>query len=280
VEFTLFADGINTEHFFNYSLIPLYEPDSTTVAAIYNPVFEVTNSVISERRMTMLTRLGINTSSSRSVDAYWASALDIMRGYQNDFFAAAVHVPSIDDTSSASSTTGNGPGSIKKLKLVGSFNIPPDHVAAADDIGLDETTGFAPHLRRAALENTVVELHRHDGTLSETLARGIATPVGEPCRSIIIIPIKPVENDDVAGLVTFCVNPRRPWDPNFATFLQVLSRMMSASMAAAVFVEGELKRSRLAAERAANEQRQLEAELALQTKRAKTMNMRFTEFAE
>jgi hypothetical protein len=178
-------------------------------------------------------------------------------------FFGSVYAPLEDDVSSASSSMahGSGLGGIKKLKLVGKWNVPTDHPVATDEIRLDRPTGLSPYFREASSGNRIVTLHSQDDAQIKELLKGLESAPGEPCTTIVVVPVKAIQGDDVAGFVLCGLNPRRPWNEDFKIFLQILSSTLNSSMAAAVLVEEELRRSRIAAEVAAKEQEKLEAEL-------------------
>jgi hypothetical protein len=243
---------------------------------------ESTDGMVTSRRMALLTHLILTTAGSRNAEQFWTSALEVLKCDQKDMFFSSVYAPIPDDSSSSSnSSDSSGPfRSFKKLKLVGSCNLPEGHPATADEILLDSITGIAPHLQRSTKENCIVVLHSKDGPHADELLAGVEGYPGEQICTLVIIPVKANESEHVAGFVLCGINRRRPWDENFATFMQVLSKTMSASMAAAVLVEDESRRARLAAEVAGTEQQKPSEELAFEMKRSKAVNMRFTDFAE
>jgi len=163
---------------------------------------------------------------------------------------------------------------IKKLKLVGAWNVPIGHPVAADELRLDKQTGLSPYFREASSGNRIVILHSQDDPQVTALLKDIESLPGEPCTTMVVVPVKAIQADDVAGFILCGINCRRPWNEDFAVFLQIFSNVMSSSMAATVLVEEELRRSRIAAEVAAKEQQKLEEELLFHLKRAKALNMR------
>lgn len=275
--FTLTRNGFYEEAYYSWNLIPIFNVHREHIGT-YNPVFDSTRQQIVERRMTTLTRVSMSTAGSRSVEEFWTLAFEVLRSNEEDFPFLAIYAATIGEDSNSNYSSWSGPVN-KTYKLVDTLNVPVGHPIAPPTVKLTEDLGLAQHFRAAAQQNTIVALHNHDGTLPEEMYQGLEVVAGEPCRSIGILPIQHMESEGVIGYLIAGINPRRPYDNDTAIFLQILSRMLGASMAAAVLVEEEIRRSKLAAQEAANEQQKLEAELQYQMKRAKSLNMRFTEFA-
>ena len=80
--FTLKRNGYSEEAWFSYTLIPLFEPNQHCFA-IYNPVFETTAATVADRRMGLLTRLGMATAASKAIDGFWESALEELSQQRN-----------------------------------------------------------------------------------------------------------------------------------------------------------------------------------------------------
>lgn len=275
--FTLTRNGFNEEAYYSWNLIPIFDAQGVHIGT-YNPVFDSTRQQIVEKRMTVLTRVSMSTAGSRSVEEFWSLAFEVLRDNEEDFPFLAIYAAAIGDDTGSNHSSWSGPVN-KTYKLVDTLNIPKDHPIAAPYVKLSEESGLAQHFRSAAQQNTIVALHNHDGSMAEKMYQGLEVVSGEVCRSVVMLPIQHIESEGVIGFLVAGINPRRPYDGDTAIFLQILSRMLGASMAAAVLVEEEIRRSKLAAREAANEQQKLEAELQYQTKRAKSLNMRFTEFA-
>jgi len=275
--FTLTRNGFHEEAYYSWNLIPIFNIQREHIGT-YNPVFDSTRQQIVERRMTTLTRVSMSTAGSRSVEEFWSLAFEVLRSNEEDFPFLAIYAATVGEDSGSNYSAWSGPVN-KTYRLVDTLNVPAGHPIAPQTIKLNEDLSLAQHFRTAAQQNTIVALHNHDGSLPEEMYQGLEVVAGEACRSIGILPIQHMESEGVIGFLVAGINPRRPYDNETAIFLQILSRMLGASMAAAVLVEEEIRRSRLAAQEAANEQQKLEAELQFQMKRAKSLNMRFTEFA-
>jgi PAS domain S-box-containing protein len=67
------------------------------------------------------------------------------------------------------------------------------------------------------------------------------------------------------------VNPRRAYDEEYEAFAAMLNRQLATSLASALLFEDEVRKSRHAAETAAQKQEQLSQQLELQTRRMRRM---------
>lgn len=63
------------------------------------------------------------------------------------------------------------------------------------------------------------------------------------------------------------VNPRRPYDEGYRSFVNMLNRQLATSLASIILFEDEIRRGQTAAEAAAKEKEQLSEQLAAQTLR-------------
>jgi PAS domain S-box-containing protein len=112
------------------------------------------------------------------------------------------------------------------------------------------------------------KLQTRDGTLPESLIEGIEwRGFEEPCREAIIFPVRPTNGESVMAFLLIGVNPRRPYDESYHSFVNMLNRQLATSLASILLFEDEIRRS----EAATRENEQLTDQLALQTKRLQRM---------
>lgn len=238
--------------------------------------------------MATLIKLGETISANRNLKQFWTRVVRALQLNEHDTpFAAVYSVSTFDDMSdSASNSSESSPNSIfssKRLSLEGSVGIPDGHPAATPHLDLNfGQDGFEPFFREVARSKKVLALHTYNDTLPARLHQGIiCRPSGDPCRSIVLLPIKPtVDAENIGGFVLLGLNPRRPYDQDYHVFFNLLSQLLGASMAAAVLIEEEVRRSRTAAKRAAIDQAKLQQELARSALQAKRLEMQFTHFAD
>jgi PAS domain S-box-containing protein len=132
--------------------------------------------------------------------------------------------------------------------------------------------GFIPSFREAMTTREPTMLVSKDGTLPKTLLEGIEwRGFGEPCREAIIFPVRPTNGDSVVGFLLLGINPRRPYDDDYKSFVQLLDRQLATSLASVILFEDEIRRGRTAAEAAALERQQLSEQVEVQTRRLQNM---------
>jgi len=65
-------------------------------------------------------------------------------------------------------------------------------------------------------------------------------------------------------LILLGINPRRPYDNDYESFIRLLNRQLATSLASVTLFEDEIRRGNSAAEAAALERSRLSEELAVQ----------------
>ena len=111
-------------------------------------------------------------------------------------------------------------------------------------------------------------LNLTDGSISESLIEGIEwRGFGEPCREAVVCPVRPTTGENVMGFLVIGINPRRPYDEDYQSFIQLIDRQLATSLASTSLLETEIRRGLTAAEAAALERSRLSEELAVQRTR-------------
>ena len=78
-----------------------------------------------------------------------------------------------------------------------------------------------------------------DGTLLEPLTEGFEwRGFGEPCRKTIVCPIRRTTGENAMGFLVVGVNPRRPFDDDYQSFIRLLDRQLATSLASVTFFWG------------------------------------------
>lgn len=151
---------------------------------------------------------------------------------------------------------------IQSLKLT-------DHPAAPKRLDLRRARGgFVPSFREASKTREPKLVNLTDGSISRSLLEGIEwRGFGEACREAVVCPIRPTTGENVMGFLCIGVNPRRPYDEDYESFIQLLDRQLATSLASVSLLETEVLRGLTAAEAAALERSRLSEELAVQRSR-------------
>jgi PAS domain S-box-containing protein len=225
-----------------------------------------------------LFKLGQETALADTIPKFWPRILKAFEDNEFDFPFALVYSvvedpEDTDDTSSlyASSISQSSDSSVvtKSCVLEGSLGVPDDHPAAPRRLDLKRSRGgFIPSFREAMKTREPKLLNLTDGSILESLIEGIKwRGFGEPCREVVICPVRPTTSENILGFLVVGINPRRPYDEDYQSFIRLIDRQLATSLAATSLFESEVRRGLTAAEAAALERSRLSEELAVQRSR-------------
>jgi PAS domain S-box-containing protein len=223
--------------------------------------------------MHMLRYLGECHNATRTVKDFWKRTLDGLHHNHYDVpFALLYSIADSDDADSASHSS-DSTISLKSCLLEGSIGIPAGHPACPKKLDLKRSQeGFVPAFREAMRTREPTTLQTRDGTLPESLLEGIQwRGYGDPCKEAIIFPVRPTNGENVFAFLLIGINPRRAYDEDYKAFAAMLNRQLATSLASVLLFEDEVRRSRHAAETAAQQREQLSKQLELQTSRMRRM---------
>ncbi|KAH8722743.1 hypothetical protein GQ44DRAFT_711556 [Phaeosphaeriaceae sp. PMI808] len=264
--------GYLEETFFSWSFTPIYG-GTDRILGFYNAPFETTYQTISSRRMRTLRFLGEHLNVTRTVKEFWERVLDGLEDNHYDVpFAMLYSIAESDDTDTASHSSDSSI-SLKTCLLEGSIGIPEGHAAAPYRLDLKRgQEGFIPAFREAMRSREPTKLQTRDGTFPEYLLDGIQwRGSGDPCREAIIFPVRPTNGENVFAFLLIGINPRRAYDEDYKDFAGMLNRQLATSLASVLLFEDEVRKSRRAAETAAQQREHLSKQLELQTSRMRRM---------
>ncbi|KAF2483414.1 hypothetical protein BDY17DRAFT_250480 [Neohortaea acidophila] len=269
------------ETYFSWSIIPMVGRDGS-VMGLYNPAFEKTRRKIAERRMLTLREVGERTASARDVKAFWSQVLESFTFNEYDSPFLLLYSVADENDSDSSSIHSNSAMNTRQCWLEGKLGVPDGHPAAPLQIDLKTgTEGYGPVFKEVMKtdRHAVLEVGSKDlpATLVQDLdLRGFPDPV----RSVVVCPIHPTTGESVLGFLILGVNSRRPYDDDYALFVQLLSRQLATSLASVVLFEEEIRRGQRAAKLAALDRIELSEKLAQRTQEAIDSETKFTRMAE
>ncbi|CAO2650051.1 Nn.00g013430.m01.CDS01 [Neocucurbitaria sp. VM-36] len=273
----LFIDrhGFSEETHWAFQLVPVLGSDGH-VAGYYQSFFETTNHHLLERRVSSLVEMASQTANARDFDSFWDITLRTLTLNDKDvpfalLYAADRHVGT--DTPALPSPHSAPP--LEKCLLKGAIGVDADHPIAPSVISINEDSYiFQPFLQQAAKARKATVVRLDDLTSPGTTLDGIDWKgYGDPCRIIVICPILLTTGEQVEGFLILGINPRRPFDEAYKSFVQVMLRLLATSLASVVLLEEEVRQREMAIGQAARIQEQLLAELQLKEKK-------FQRFAE
>lgn len=263
--------GFVEETYFTWSFTPLYG-GGTKVLGFYNAPFETTLQCVSERRMHLLLHLGAETALARTVSEFWQRLLHGLEVNHYDVPIAILYsVVDLDD--GEDSQISGSSMSTKSCVLEGTLGVPQSHPAAPPRLDLRRSTqGFVPAFREALRTREPFKLQTRDGTLPEALIEDMQwRGFDEPCREAVVFPIRPSQGENVMAFLLLGLNPRRPFDDSYRSWVTMLNHQLATSLAAIILFEDEIRRGQTAAEAAAKEREILSEQLAVQTLRMQKM---------
>ncbi|KAF2822202.1 putative histidine kinase HHK16p [Ophiobolus disseminans] len=264
--------GYLEETFFSWSFVPIYG-GTDRILGFYNAPFETTYQTISSRRMQMLRHLGERLNATRTVKEFWKRVLEGLEHNEFDVpFALLYSICDSDDADTVSHSS-DSTISLKSCLLEGSIGIPKGHPASPAKLDLKRSQqGFVPAFREAMRTREPTTLQSRDGTLPGSLLEGIEwRGYGDPCKEAIIFPVRPTNGETVFAFLLIGINPRRAYDEEYKAFATMLNRQLATSLASVLLFEDEVRKSRHAAETAAQQREQLSKQLELQTSRMRRM---------
>ena len=275
------TDGSLEEAWFDWSIIPLVGGNGAVVG-LYNPAFEKTKRKVGERRMGTLSSIGEKTSTAKDLKTFWTQVISGLEA--NHYDAPFVLLYSVSDEIDSDSQSSMVTGNIAPLKtcvLEGSVGVPHGHPAAAPHIDLrDESSYFARVFSEAASGDRPVVLSVNNGTLDLHLLEGIEMRGHpEPCKSAVCCPVQSTRNETL-GYLVMGINPRRPYDEDYSTFIQMLSRQISTAIASVVLFEEEIRAGMKAKRRADLARIDLSEQLAVKTQAVEETERKFSQVAK
>ncbi|KAF7869843.1 hypothetical protein EAF04_004627 [Stromatinia cepivora] len=266
--------GFVEETFYSWTLIPIWNTGSAPeLLGVYSAPFETTEKVISNRRMRTLLKVSEETALAQSVPDFWQLILGGLVENEHDFpFVLLYSV--LDDvendaTSSRGSISSDSSTSIKSVILEGSLGVPEGHISAQSRLDLKRHLGgYVPALREAMKTRQPTLLSLSSSMLPVDLTRGYNwRGCGEPSREAVVLPLRPTNAESTLGFLVVGVNPRRPYDADYESFVKILNRQLANSLASVTLFQDEIRRGTNAAESAAAERIKLFEELAFQKSR-------------
>jgi signal transduction histidine kinase/CheY-like chemotaxis protein len=238
----------------------------------YNAPFETTYQTVSTRRTETLQRLGEATSAVRSVRNFWKAIMDGLESNPYDINFATIYVLADPEGSDSTSVTSGSNTASKDCVLEGTIGVPSNHAATPPRIELQSDVGLTPHMRAAVQTKEPVLLSARKGMLPDFLLEGINFRGFEiPSSEILILPLRSTSQYNASAILTLGLNPRRRYDSDYKTFIAMLDRQLSTSLASVLFAEDESRRNRTAAELAALQREHLTEQLELQRSRLRRM---------
>jgi PAS domain-containing protein len=218
------------------------------VGGLVNPVFENTNRVLMDRRLRLLRELGARVSVARVTNEFWGIVMRELR-------EAELDVPGV--VAYGVSNEGDG-----ILRVVGHIGLDGGHDFFPETLDLNSLSdiGVQSYVKQILDGDPVII--EGESVLSSFEPRGW----GDPLTKAILVPIKPSTTRPPQGVLFFVLSPRRPYDEDYALFIELLTRQIATSLTNVQLFEEEIRRGREIAEADRRKGEELERALAQRTR--------------
>ncbi|MDA8249530.1 MAG: GAF domain-containing protein, partial [Rhodospirillales bacterium] len=197
--------GFIEETHFTVAYSPV--PDDTVpggIGGVLATVHEITEKVVSERRVQVLRDLGLRAGEGRTAEAACAIAAETLAAHAHDIPFALLYLTDADGT---------------KARLAGAAGIGMDEQASPTLVDLaDNTAGgagwpLAEAVRREAM--VVVD------DLPDRFAAIPPGPWSDPPRCAVVVPIRSNKAHQLAGLLVAGISARLRLDDLYRSFLEL-----------------------------------------------------------
>jgi signal transduction histidine kinase/CheY-like chemotaxis protein len=192
----------------------------------------------SSYRLSTLTDLPSNMMGAKNLDRFCSIAMSVLSKNDRDVMSAMLYTIERHKSSQSSNHSEPNQTSSNRLILRGSIRIPDNHPIAINQI---ETTqrqqGLMKWFSESQMTGERVILRAEDESFPPHLLDGIPSPSEEPCRSLVIYPLRQGIAEPIFGWLVFLANPRTDVDEKYLEFVQGVSGLLSTSMASLMILE-------------------------------------------
>lgn len=217
----LVTAGTPQERYFTFTYSPIIGGRGA-VTAVFCAVIETTQRVLSERRLHLLNAVASATMETRTIEDTVSAAVTACASQPEDLPFIAVYVRDGSDTDRDGATLRGATPSMRSV-------LPAD---------LALLTGWDAASRSRETAHVVDHL--------DELMPGIDTVFTQDCpRQALVLPLG---ENSAPGALVVGTNPRRPLDPLYQSFCQLLADQLSAAFAAALSYEQQRRRADALAE--------------------------------
>lgn len=223
--------GYVEETYFTFSYSPI--PDGVSgirgIGGVFSAVSETTFRVLAERRHKLLRELAERTMRATSVEELCATLLPVLEGASRDIPFAQLY--RVDEGG-------------ERARRVAAVGFRDGQLSGPEEQRLDDdgptTWPFAKVVATGALQ-----------LVPDLPARWGPMPGGnwpEPARSAVVLPIGAAGSHKPKMLLVTGVSPRRSFDADYRSFLQLLANQVGAAVSNAEAHEVEKRRSEMLAD--------------------------------
>lgn len=233
------------ETYFSWKFVPIIGDEGWVVGS-HATVVEVTREVISDRRLSTVRSLSRQLSGSKAIKDLWNRIILGIEDADKDIPLALLY--SIADqklaskrTKSPNPTESNVPASTVCI-LEGLIGIPAGHPLAPESFDLDnEDTSLASTMQKA-MKDMILVVAQIDDKSKELFERIEWRDHRVPATQIVVCPIIPTDSNNVLAFLIIALNPRRPYDDDYRSFVHLLTQQVTMPELSAVILREEVQR--------------------------------------
>ncbi|HVU49064.1 MAG TPA: ATP-binding protein [Polyangia bacterium] len=217
--------GYQEETYYTFSYSPV--PDERDgVGGIICANTDDTRRIIGERRLALLRELGARTVDARRAEEACAAAALALATERRDLPFSLIYLVA--------------PGG-EEVVLAGAAGIQPGHGAAPARLRLSGGSPWPVGEVLRSQEHRVIDLPAGDADLP-------TEPWGRPPSRAVIWPLAAPGKTAPAGALIAALNPFRPFDQDYTSFISLVAGQIAASTATAQAYEEERRRAEALAE--------------------------------
>jgi PAS domain S-box-containing protein len=219
------------EVYVSWGYSPILAADGVTIEGTFDACTETTAKVVGKRRLATLRDLGVRSPEQRSAEVACRDAAEVLRANPLDIPFAAIYLLD-EEGMSARRVAGTR---LDDCSTVFPESHPVIHGSPA--------SGPWP-LSRVAETSRSYQI----SDLPSTVGIFPAGPWPDPVETAVVLPLAAQTQPRPAGFLIAGVSPRRIFDPDYRTFLDLVAGHIATSIADARAFEAERKRAEALAE--------------------------------
>ncbi len=229
--------GYPEECYFTFSQSPIVDVDGST-GGVITVAIETTGKVLSERRMRVVRELGaLSAAETGAIASTCAAALTVLGTARESVPFAAAFVPD-DDADRSADRADSTDRLVREVTAYG--------LATPNGGVLTALTGAAEAVARTMTTGRLEVLRDLRATSSDALAPG---PIGPLLPDVaVVLPLTVSGQAVPVGAVILGINPYRPLDDAYVSFIDLIGRQLRVAVADASAHETERSRLRALAD--------------------------------
>ncbi|TLD27691.1 putative hsp90-like protein [Venturia nashicola] len=226
------------EQIFNVNMLPIIDEHGSTVG-FYEPLTEITNDYLNDRRSNNVRKIGELTAGEENPSAFYQSVIKALEPNENDFpfallYSLQTHAAENPSTHSITDAVISESAVLESFLgvLLDSNGRPVVHEAFMNDPDFISTFAQVCASGQPALFDLESRPALKVLAMEDPPTRGF----GDEPRVAVLAPIEPTTRQGVNAVLVMGINPRRPYDAEYESFVRGLARSVSSALASVQLV--------------------------------------------